>query len=178
MNVGYDLYLKMLEEAVLEEKGEKPRTSTDCTIELLVNANLPEKYVVDSGQRVDLYRRIAAIHTESDRADLLDELIDRFGEPPASAVALCDIALLRANAAAQGITEIRQQDGRILMTWAKEDTDLRRMAALCGSRQFKGRLLLNAGEQPYLSLRMKPKERPMQLARELVQIYVQTGEKA
>ncbi len=178
MNVGYDLYLKLLEEAVLEEKGEKPRTSTDCTIELLVNANLPEKYVADSGQRVDLYRRIAAIHTESDRADLLDELIDRFGEPPASAVALCDIALLRANAAAQGITEIRQQDGRILITWAKEDTDLRRMAALCGSRQFKGRLLLNAGEQPYLSLRMKPKERPMQLARELVQIYAQTGEKA
>lgn len=178
MNVGYDLYLKLLEEAVLEEKGEKPRSSTDCTIELLVNANLPEKYVEDSGQRVDLYRRIAAIHTETDRTDLLDELIDRFGEPPASAVALCDIALLRANAAAQGVTEIKQQDGRILMTWSKEDTDLRRMAALCGSKQFKGRLLLNAGEQPYLSLRMKPKERPMQLARELVQIYAQTGEKA
>ena len=178
MNVGYDLYLKLLEEAVLEEKGEKPHSSTDCTIELLVNANLPEKYVEDSGQRVDLYRRIAAIHTETDRTDLLDELIDRFGEPPASAVALCDIALLRANAAAQGVTEIKQQDGRILMTWSKEDTDLRRMAALCGSKQFKGRLLLNAGEQPYLSLRMKPKERPMQLARELVQIYAQTGEKA
>ena len=178
MNVGYDLYLKLLEEAVLEEKGEKPRSSTDCTIELLVNANLPEKYVEDSGQRVDLYRRIAAIHTETDRTDLLDELIDRFGEPPASAVALCDIALLRANAAAQGVTEIKQKDGRILMTWSKEDTDLRRMAALCGSKQFKGRLLLNAGEQPYLSLRMKPKERPMQLARELVQIYAQTGEKA
>ena len=178
MNVGYDLYLKLLEEAVLEEKGEKPRSSTDCTIELLVNANLPEKYVEDSGQRVDLYRRIAAIHTETDRTDLLDELIDRFGEPPASAVALCDIALLRANAAAQGVTEIKQKDGRILMTWSKEDTDLQRMAALCGSKQFKGRLLLNAGEQPYLSLRMKPKERPMQLARELVQIYAQTGEKA
>ena len=178
MNVGYDLYLKLLEEAVLEEKGEKPHSSTDCTIELLVNANLPEKYVEDSGQRVDLYRRIAAIHTETDRTDLLDELIDRFGEPPASAVALCDIALLRANAAAQGVTEIKQKDGRILMTWSKEDTDLRRMAALCGSKQFKGRLLLNAGEQPYLSLRMKPKERPMQLARELVQIYAQTGEKA
>ena len=178
MNVGYDLYLKLLEEAVLKEKGEKPRSSTDCTIELLVNANLPEKYVEDSGQRVDLYRRIAAIHTETDRTDLLDELIDRFGEPPASAVALCDIALLRANAAVQGVTEIKQKDGRILMTWSKEDTDLRRMAALCGSKQFKGRLLLNAGEQPYLSLRMKPKERPMQLARELVQIYAQTGEKA
>lgn len=177
MNVGYDLYLKLLEEAVLEEKGEKLRSSTDCTIELLVNANLPEKYVEDSGQRVDLYRRIAAIHTETDRVDLLDELIDRFGEPPASAVALCDIALLRANAASQGIMEIKQQDGRLLITWSRDDTDLRRMAALCGAPPFKGRLLLNAGEQPYLSLRMKPKERPMQLAQDLVQIYTQTGEK-
>lgn len=176
MNVGYDLYLKLLEEAVLEEKGEKPHSSTECTIELLVNANLPEKYVEDAGQRVDLYRRIAAVHTEEDRADLLDEMIDRFGEPPASAVALCDIALLRSRAAMQGITEIRQQDGRILMTWSKEDTDLRRMASLCGARQFKGRLLLNAGETPYVSLRMKPKERAMTLAKELVLVYSQTGE--
>lgn len=122
MNVGYDLYLKLLEEAVLEEKGEKPRSSTDCTVELLVNANLPEKYVEDSGQRVDLYRRIAAIHTEEERADLLDEMIDRFGEPPASAVALCDIALLRARAAVQDIMDIRQKDGRIYLTWAKDGT--------------------------------------------------------
>ncbi|MCD8356196.1 MAG: transcription-repair coupling factor [Clostridia bacterium] len=176
MNVGYDLYLKLLEEAVLEEKGEKTHASTECTIELLVNANLPEKYVEDAGQRVDLYRRIAATHTEEDRADLLDEMIDRFGEPPASAVALCDIALLRSRAAMQGITEIKQQDGRILMTWSKEDTDLRRMASLCGARQFKGRLLLNAGETPYVSLRMKPKERVMDLAKDLVLVYAQTGE--
>lgn len=177
MNVGYDLYLKLLEEAVLEEKGEKPRSSTDCTVELLVNANLPEKYVEDSGQRVDLYRRIAAIHTEEERADLLDEMIDRFGEPPASAVALCDIALLRARAAVQDIMDIRQKDGRIYLTWAKDGTDLRRMAALCGMQKYKGRLLLNAGEEPYLSLRLNPKERPLEMAQELVMLYTQLGEK-
>ena len=169
MNVGYDLYLKLLEEAVLEEKGEKPRSSTDCTVELLVNANLPEKYVEDSGQRVDLYRRIAAIHTE--------EMIDRFGEPPASAVALCDIALLRARAAVQDIMDIRQKDGRIYLTWTKDGTDLRRMAALCGMQKYKGRLLLNAGEEPYLSLRLNPKERPLEMAQELVMLYTQLGEK-
>lgn len=177
MNVGYDLYLKLLEEAVLEEKGEKPRSSTDCTVELLVNANLPEKYVEDSGQRVDLYRRIAAIHTEEERADLLDEMIDRFGEPPASAVALCDIALLRARAAVQDIMDIRQKDGRIYLTWTKDGTDLRRMAALCGMQKYKGRLLLNAGEEPYLSLRLNPKERPLEMAQELVMLYTQLGEK-
>ena len=177
MNVGYDLYLKLLEEAVLEEKGEKPRSSTDCTVELLVNANLPEKYVEDSGQRVDLYHRIAAIHTEEERADLLDEMIDRFGEPPASAVALCDIALLRARAAVQDIMDIRQKDGRIYLTWTKDGTDLRRMAALCGMQKYKGRLLLNAGEEPYLSLRLNPKERPLEMAQELVMLYTQLGEK-
>ncbi|MDO4174277.1 MAG: transcription-repair coupling factor [Eubacteriales bacterium] len=178
MNVGYDLYLKLLEEAVLEEKGEKPHSSSDCTIELLVNANLPQKYVTDAGQRVDLYRRIAAIHTEEDRSNLLDEMIDRFGEPPASAVALCDIALLRARAALQDIAQIKQQDGRILLSWADDAADLRRMASLCAAKQFHGRLMLNAGKTPYISLRMQPKERAIPLASELVRIYAQTGERA
>lgn len=174
MNVGYDLYLKLLEEAVLEEKGEKPRQRTECAAELAVSANLPEKYVEDAGQRVDLYRRIAAIRTPDDRADLLDEMIDRFGEPPASAVALCDIALLRAKAAEQGILEIKQSDGRLLVTWADDCTDLRRLAALCGAPQFKGRLLLNAGSPPYVSLRMKPREKALELANQLVAAYAET----
>lgn len=174
MNVGYDLYLKLLEEAVLEEKGEKPRQRTDCAAELAISANLPEKYVEDAGQRVDLYRRIAAIRTPDDRADLLDEMIDRFGEPPASAVALCDIALLRTKAAEQGILEIKQQDDRLLVTWADHCTDLRRLSALCGAPQFKGRLLLNAGSPPYVSLRMKPKETALEMANALVEVYAET----
>ena len=96
MSVGYDLYLKLLEEAVQEEKGETPRPRVDCAAELLLSANLPNEYVPDAGQRIDLYRRIALIRTEEQRSDMLDELIDRFGEPPEEAVALLDIALLRA----------------------------------------------------------------------------------
>ena len=174
MNVGYDLYLKLLEEAVLEERGEKPKQRTECAAELSVAANLPEKYVEDAGQRVDLYRRIAAIRTENDRIDMLDEMIDRFGEPPASAVALCDIALMRADASEQGISEIRQQEGRILMKWTEDSTDLRRLAMLCGAPQFKGRLLLNAGTPPYVSLRMKPKEKPLDMAKQMIAVYSET----
>ena len=174
MNVGYDLYLKLLEEAVLEEKGEKPKPRTECAAELSIAANLPEKYVEDAGQRVDLYRRIAAIGTENDRTDMLDEMIDRFGEPPAAAVALCDIALLRANAAEQGIIEIKQSEGRILMKWAEQYMDLRRLAMLCGAPQFKGRLLLNAGTPPYVSLRMQPKEKPLMMAKQLIAAYIDT----
>lgn len=176
MNVGYDLYLKLLEEAVLEEKGEKVRSAIECSISLAVSANLPEHYVEDDGQRVDLYRRIAAIRTQADRSDLLDEMIDRFGEPPAEAVALCDIALLRTRAAAQDIADIKQADGRLMLQWAEGCTDLRRLSALCAKQQFKGRLMLNAGDPPYVSLRMQPREKGMQLACDLVAAYEETGE--
>ena len=72
MDVGYDMYLKLLEEAVLEEKGETPPARTECSADLSVTANIPEKYVASAEQRMDLYRRIALIRTEADADDLTD----------------------------------------------------------------------------------------------------------
>ena len=173
MSVGYDLYLKLLEEAVQEEKGETPKPRVDCAAELLLSANLPSGYVADAGQRVDLYRRIALIRTEEQKSDMLDELIDRYGEPPAEAVALLDIALLRSRASEQGISEIRQKDGRLLLTFA--ETDFVRLSALCGDDAFRGRLLLNAGSTPYLSLRLNKGEAPLEMAETLVDKYAATA---
>ena len=173
MSVGYDLYLKLLEEAVQEEKGEIPKPRVDCAAELLVSANLPSDYVPDAGQRVDLYRRIALIRTDEQKGDMLDELIDRFGEPPREAVALLDIALLRSRASEQGISEIKEQDGRLLLTFAQ--TDFARLSALCGDDSFRGRLLLNAGSTPYLSLRLNKGETPLDMAETLVGKYAQTA---
>ncbi len=119
-----------------EEKGEMPKPRVDCAAELLLSANLPAAYVPDAGQRVDLYRRIALIRTEEQKSDMLDELIDRFGEPPAEAVALLDIALLRSQASGQGIAEIKQQDGRLLLTFA--ETDFARLSVLCGDKRLQG----------------------------------------
>ena len=176
MSVGYDLYLKLLEEAVLEEKGETPKQRVECAADLTLSANLPADYVPDPGQRVDLYRRIALIRSEEGRSDLLDELIDRYGEPPAEAVALLDIALLRAEAGDQGMTEIKQDAGRLYLTFAQ--ADFRRLSVLCGDKAFSGRLLLNAGSQPYLSLRLKPGETPLAMAQTLVHKYAETAQAA
>ena len=174
MSVGYDLYLKLLEEAVQEEKGETPKPRVDCAAELLLCANLPSGYVADAGQRVDLYRRIALIRTEEQKSDMLDELIDRFGEPPAEAVALLDIALLRSQRERAGhFSEIRQQDGRLLLTFA--ETDFARLSALCGDDAFRGRLLLGAGSSPYLSLRLNKGEKPLEMAETLVDKYAATA---
>ena len=173
MSVGYDLYLKLLEEAVMEEKGETPPQRVECAADLTLSANLPSAYVSDPGQRVDLYRRIAAIRSEDSRSDLLDELIDRYGEPPKEAVALLDIALLRAEASAAGVTEIKQDNGRLLLTF--HHADFQRLSILCGDPDYKGRLLLNAGSEPYISLRLKSAETPLAMARTLVGKYASTA---
>lgn len=169
MSVGYDLYLKLLEEAVLEEKGETPPQRVECAADLTISANLPSQYVEDAGQRVDLYRRIALIRTPDAYSDMMDELIDRYGEPPTEVVALLDIALLRAQASEQGIVEIKQDTGRLYLTW--QSADFARMSALCAEPEFKGRLLLNAGQQPYLSLRLNAGETPLIMAQKLVKLY-------
>ena len=102
-----------------------------------------------------------------------DPWVDRFGEPPAEAVALLDIALLRSQASEQGISEIKQQDGRLLLTFA--ETDFARLSALCGDDAFRGRLLLNAGSSPYLSLRLNKGEQPLDMAETLVEKYAATA---
>ncbi len=169
MSIGYDLYLKLLEDAVLEEQGRTPKTRTECSAELTVSANIPSSYVPDDGQRIDLYRRIALIQTEADKSDMLDELIDRFGEPPQSVAALCDIALLRAIAGGCGIIEIRQQDHRLFLKW--QMPDFAKLSALCGDPAYKGRLLLNAGSDPYLSLRLLPEEAVLPALFRLLRAY-------
>ena len=109
MSVGYDLYLKLLEEAVLEERGEEKRIETECAADLTVNAHIPDRYVPSAEQRMDLYRRIAAIRTDEDASDLLDEMLDRYGEAPKSVLALLDVALLRSAAAKAGVSDISQK---------------------------------------------------------------------
>ena len=103
MSVGYDMYLKLLEEAVLEEQGEGALKEPECTADLNITANIAKTYVTSGEQRMDLYRRMAAIRSQSDADDLLDEIVDRYGDPPKGVLNLIDVALLRARAAAAGI---------------------------------------------------------------------------
>jgi transcription-repair coupling factor (superfamily II helicase) len=153
MSVGYDMYLKLLEEAVLEEKGEKPEKRTDCAADLSVSANIPEKYVPSGEQRMDLYRRIARIRTEEDADDMIAELIDRYGDPPKEAVALVSIALLRGEATAVGISEISQKTGWLRLTLT--DFDMNRISALYSLPEYKGRVKIEAGAVPNIALKLK-----------------------
>ncbi|MBM6974588.1 transcription-repair coupling factor [Intestinimonas butyriciproducens] len=173
VSVGYDMYLKLLEEAVLEEKGELPQLPAECAADLTVAASIPDKYVPSPEQRMDLYRRIARIRSESDADDLVDELIDRYGDPPRTVNNLISVALLRAAAAGCGISEIAQKGERLLFVLSQ--VDFGKVSALCGSTAYRGRLLFSAGEKPHLALKLKKGEDPLKLSSKLVEDYHAQG---
>ena len=153
MSVGYDMYLKLLEEAVLEQKGEKKPVKTSCSADLSVDAGIPETYVESPEQRMDLYRRIALIRSEEDADDMTDELVDRFGDPPRSVNNLIQVALMRGEAAEAGVLEITQKSGRMLFKVQNFDMEL--ISALYQLPEFRGRLKVEAGTTPCVSLKLQ-----------------------
>ena len=173
LSVGYDMYLKLLEEAVLEERGEKPERPTECAADLSVAASIPDRYVPSPEQRMDLYRRIAAIRSEADADDVMDELIDRYGDPPRTVNNLISVALLRADAARNGISQIDQKGANL--NFYLDQFDLQRVSALCGLEKYRSRLLFSGGERPYLALRLKKGEDALKFGRKLVEDYAKTA---
>ncbi len=152
MSVGYDMYLKLLDEAVLEERGEKPR-EPECTADLNVTANVDQEYVARGEERMDLYRRMAAIRSRQDADDLLDEIIDRYGDPPRGVINLIDIALLRAEARRCGVQDIRQKASDVLFTLS--NLNFEAVSMLCADPDYKNRVFFVANaKQPTLRLKL------------------------
>ena len=171
MSVGYDMYLKLLDEAVLEERGEKPK-EIDCTADLNVTANVDKEYVSRGEERMDLYRRMAAIRSQEDADDLLDEIIDRYGEPPKGVLNLVEIALLRANARKVGIQDIRQKAGDVLFTM--KELNFEAVSALCAEEQYKTRIqLVAAAKQPTLRLKLATGVDSLRQAKVMIAHYQQ-----
>lgn len=115
-DVGYDMYLKLLGEAINEEKGIKTENeSFECAVDIQIPAFIPEKYINNVNQRIDIYRKISDIRSDEDASDVTDELIDRFSSPPRPVLNLIDIALIRSKASKCKISEIKQQGNKIML---------------------------------------------------------------
>ena len=169
IDVGYDMYMKLLSEAVLEARGIPVPQRADCSADLAVAANIPDRYIPSSEQRMDIYRRIALIRTEAEADDLTDELIDRFGDPPPGVNALIHVALLRGEAGKAGITDISQKQGYLRFT--VEDFNMEKVSALYAMPEYKGRLRVEAGSKPCISLRIKNKNRVIDEARRFTALW-------
>ena len=148
--VGYDMYLKLLNEAIAEERGESaPPIDNECLIDLPISAHIPNSYIDDNIQRIEVYRHIAMIRNDEDAMDVTDELIDRFGEPPREVSLLIGVALLRNMAQKVGITQISKKSDFVLIEF--QNPDLRLLATACS--QFSRSVFLSNGSVPYLSVK-------------------------
>jgi transcription-repair coupling factor (superfamily II helicase) len=111
--VGFDLYVRMIGEAVSELRGEGPADRPEVRVELPVNAHIPHDYLPGERLRLEAYTRIAAIDSDSDVAAVRDELTDRFGQPPEPVLNLLEVARLRAGARRAGLTDITLQGNHV-----------------------------------------------------------------
>ena len=171
MSVGYDMYLKLLDEAVLEEKGEAPR-DPECTADLNITANVDKDYVSRGEERMDLYRRMAAIRTQEDADDLLDEIIDRYGDPPKGVLNLIEVALLRANARKVHIRDIRQKGSEVILTL--NELNFQAFSDLCAQPAYKNRLqLVASAKQPTIRLRLATGPDSLKQSKTFIQQYAQ-----
>lgn len=164
--VGYDMYIQLLSEAIAEEKGEKPEKISECLVDIQIDAHIPEKYISSLNQRIDIYRKIMLISEDSDKLDLIDELIDRYGDPPKSVIGLIDVSLLRNKAAKLGITEITQKNAA--MQFYTEYLNGAQIAGL--SKAYKGKIVFNGTGRSYVAVKISPKVKPFDMMRDTVEI--------
>ena len=120
-SIGYDLYVKILNEAVLEERGELPLEHKETLIDIKVNAHIPESYISVSAQRMEMYKKISLIATDEDYRDIADEFIDRFGDMPKPVVRLLDVALARSLGEKCGVERVEERGGTLTFVVGKPD---------------------------------------------------------
>jgi len=149
VTVGFDMYMKLLEEAVVEQKGGK-KAKSECVVELKLNAYIPDSFISDMQTRIEVYKMIASIRSEDDYRDVLDEIIDRFGEIPNSVLTLLNIAKIRHLASECYIVEIAENDGNILL-YTEDSVNFEIISMILS--MMKGKVLFSAGTRPYFTLK-------------------------
>ena len=172
-SVGYDMYLKILNEAVLEEKGITPKEKTECDINIGRDSYIPEKYISSPAQRIDIYKKIAAIENEADVDDIADELLDRYGDLPSSVETLLSISLIRALACECEFIQIDQKQDDVII-YPKE-LDVLAWAELGGI--YPGRVIMKPAEKPHVLCRGRRGEPIFTFLDGLLKNYIQIKSK-
>lgn len=170
--IGYDLYIKLLNDAVLEEKGEKPKEREDCTVSIEHDAFIPDTYVRYPGQRMTLYKRIALIRNQYDADDIADELLDRFGELPRPVENLLQVALLRAQASELGIRQVTELQGEVRFYQGELDIPMwQEMSFIMGGRI---RVMMGSVGESFVTLRLKNGENSLTIVNKMFEKYLET----
>jgi transcription-repair coupling factor (superfamily II helicase) len=155
-SVGYDMYCRLLDEAVSELKGEPPRREeAEITIDLNVSAYIDDSYIGVESRKIEMYKKIAAIRDEQDVLDIEDELADRYGEMPEPVRNLVSIAYIKALSQSLGFVTVSEKNDTVqFVLGGAKKIDFRAIGK--AAEKYKRQLLFNAGTAPYLVYRVMP----------------------
>lgn len=148
--VGYDTYIRLLDEVLKEEKGIKIEEDIECQIDLNVTSYIPDEYIRDSNQKIEIYQDISLCKTEKDIIEVLDEIIDRFGNPPEEIEKLFEITRIRQMAKKKNIIKISSKQDAIVFQFNKFDND--NISALI--KKYGVRIKFSNGIKPMITLKI------------------------
>lgn len=152
--IGYDFYVKMLKMAVSKRKGQEEIPEVEATIDIYLDAFIPKAYIKDEGQRMEMYRKIALVENDEDQEDILDELIDRYGDPSRSVFNLIHLSKLRHSASRLKIDSISQKGEIFTFEFTSDyQVDLALVNELTAN--FGKRIVFSFGEKPSFQLRIE-----------------------
>ena len=172
-SVGYDMYLKILNDAVLEEKGIAPKEKIECVINIGRDSYIPETYIPSAAQRIDIYKKIAAIENAQDVDDIADELLDRYGDLPSSVETLLSISLVRAMACECGFIQIDQKQNDVVV-YPKE-LDVLAWSEMGGI--YPGRIVMRPTDKPHVLCKGRRGEPVFAFLDGLLKNYIQIKSK-
>lgn len=155
--VGYDMYCKLLDEAVKELKGEEVEEKQETSIDININAYIPDFYIKNEEQRLEIYKKIAAISTKEEFYDIQEEIEDRYGDLPKSVQTLLEVVLLKSEANQLGILSIAQKNKNIIVIFQPE-AKINPSVLTKLISENKNRYLFTSGANAYLTIKTNEKE--------------------
>ncbi len=149
--IGYDMYNKLLNEVVKEMKGEKGEEEEEISIDLNISSYIPEEYIEDSSQKIEIYQDIAGAKTEEDIQNIIDEIIDRYGEMPKEVYNLLEIARIKNLCRKDKVNKMQQKQNDVVIFFKTlSDENLRDIIL-----KYKTKVRFSPGEKPYITLRIE-----------------------
>ncbi len=159
MNIGYELYCKLVDDAIRALQGEIVNENREeISVELMVTANIPNWYIENETLKLQMYKKIASVATEADEDEMIDEMMDRFGDVPRETLNLIRVSRIRALAENLSVVRIYEQQGKVIVAFA-EKNPLNGYALMNVNEAFGMKAFVHGGREPYIRLTVKPAEK-------------------
>jgi transcription-repair coupling factor (superfamily II helicase) len=172
--IGYELYVRILENAVLELRGKETKEKNDCVVSFTLDAYIPESYIDSDNIRMEIYKKIAEVDSQMLLDDLTDEILDRFGVPPKCVENLMKISLIRNLARNYNVESIVHSGDNLKFIMRSIESGL--SSFVCRGERVRGRAFFSKGDKPTFSIRLLKNDKVLDVARYIINLFTEFSE--